>query len=307
MTPDFDTPRAILVAFATLVAVVLILTASTSSTAFGMYNDDWDGASRLEAQIDAVGADGRIVLDDAAYASVRPTDTVALVLSPDKGYSSAKRSQLRRFVQRGGTLVVAEDFGPQGNRLLAALGAEARFGESLVRDEQHYYRSPALPVTTNASNTAVSTQRTTITLNYGTVVEPNGATVAVATSEFAYLDTDRDGRLGSTEPLRSYPVVTVERVGRGRVVAVSDPSVFTNAMLERQGNRAFVRNLFRGHGTVLLDYSGAAHPPPLARAKIALDDSPALRVGLSMLTIGAVLVWFRFPTLRERFAAARRE
>ena len=51
---------------------------------------------------------------------------------------------------------------------------------------------------------------------------------------------------------------------------MSDPSIAINAMLEREGNRAFVRSLFGGHESVILDYSHATGFPPLALAVLLL-------------------------------------
>lgn len=46
-----------------------------------------------------------------------------MVLSPDKPYTDARTERLREFVRRGGTLVIAEDFGPNDNALLEGVGA----------------------------------------------------------------------------------------------------------------------------------------------------------------------------------------
>lgn len=291
-------PRLLLAGLVVAVVLAVAFAASTSTSAFSAYNTGWQGASGVQSQADAVGADSEVVVNTTAYASAEPNQTIAVVLSPTSGYGPTERERIWRFVRQGGTLVVADQYGRQGNELLTAVGASAQFAGPQLRDERDYYRSPALPVASNATETAVSTEETTLTLNYGTAIRPNNATVAVASSEFSYLD-EGDNQRYDGEELDSYPVVTTERVGQGRVVAVSDPSIFINSMLDRPGNRAFVRNLLRPHETVLLDYSHRERPPPLAAVGMVVRQTPALQAGIGLLGLLGVLGWFRAPALRR--------
>jgi hypothetical protein len=134
-------------------------------------------------------------------------------------------------------------------------------------------------------------------LNHGTAVEPNNATVVYNTSGYAYLDTDRNGRLGPNENITSAPVVTAERLGAGRVVVVSDSSVFIDAMVEEGRNRAFVAALLSGNERVLLDYSHAAGLPPLIVALLVVRDSAWLALAAGTAAVGILGVWSRRPDL----------
>lgn len=288
-----DWPRALLAALTFTLIVAILLAASTSTAAFGAYNPAWDGASDLRAQADAVGADSEIVLNTSTYGEVEESQTVALVLSPDRPYTPGEADRLRRFLRRGGTLVVAEDFGPHGNALLRDLGADARFDGVLVRDERHNYRTPAMPVARNVSDHPLSMDVNALTLNHGSTLEPGNATVVVRTSEFAYSDVNRNDQLDETETLASSPVVAVEPIGQGRVISVSDPSLFINAMLDRSGNRQFVRNVFGTGEQVLLDYSHAERLPPLALVVVVVRQTPVLQVLLGLLGLAIVGAWSR--------------
>lgn len=161
--------------------------------------------------------DHEVLLNVSVYDETAANGTVSVVLSPETDYSTRDRLRLRSFVQRGGTLVVAEDYGPRGNTLLETVGASARFNGSAVRDERYNYQSPAFPVAQNVTSHPLTTDVSQLTLNYGTVVEANNASVLVQTSEFAYLDRDGDGELDDNEPLQRRPVVTVEQVGQDRL------------------------------------------------------------------------------------------
>jgi hypothetical protein len=284
-------PRLLLYVLVVAVTVGVVVAASTSGAAFGAYNARWDGASELRETATAAGSEPTIVTNASHYDRVPAEGSVALVLSPDRPYDAADRERLGRFVENGGTLVVAEDVGRHGNPLLEAAGATARFDAALLRDERHNHRTSALPVARNVSEHALTTGVDRLTLNRGTVVEPGNATVLVRSSEFGFLDRNANGEIDGDESLASRPVATVERVGDGRVVAVSDPSLFINAMLERRDNRRFTRNLFGSGERVLLDYSHTADVPPLALALLVVRETAWLQAALGVAGLAAIALW----------------
>lgn len=300
---EVNYPRAVLAGLVVALVLGVGVAASTSGAAFGAYNPEWDGASDLRAIGTDTGADVEVVRNvgnDSAYGTADPNDTVAVVLSPDRPYTPAEADRIRSFVRRGGTLIVAEDVGPHGNDLLAATGATARVDGGLLRDERNNFRAPALPVATNVSEHNLTDGVESLTLNYGTAVEPGAATTLVGTSEFGYVDRNRNDELDESETLRSYPVAVVEPVGDGRVVTVGDPSLLINAMVERPGNRAFAANLLGAGDRVLLDYSHTADIPPLQLALLVLRETPLLQVLVGLLGVGAVGLWARGDTRRLR-------
>lgn len=304
-------PRALLAGYAVVVVVALLVASTTSAAAFGAYNPAWDGASDLRAVAEDADAEPSVLRNVSEYDDVPARDSVAVVLSPDQGYGERSAGRLRQFLAEGGTVVVAEDYGPHGNDLLATLGASARVDGRPLRDERNHYRSPALPVATNVTGAPAEVGVEQLTLNHGTAVEPNGSTVLVRSSGFAYLDSNGNEALDDDEELASYPVVTTEAVGAGQVVVVSDPSLLINAMLDRDGNRRFVRWLFAGQGHVLLDYSHAERLPPLMAARLTVQRSPALQVFVGLAAVLGVAAWARgldtalvVDRLRRRFRPA---
>lgn len=280
------------------ILVVLIIALSTSTAAFGVYNPGWDGASGLTDVATETDTDVEIVVNTTAYESADPPRTIAVVLSPEEPYSERDRARLAAFVADGGTLVVAEDVGPVGNTLLSAVGAETRFDHRPVRDERHYYRSPAFPVATEVADAPETEGVDQLTLNHGTTLradDSEATQVLVRTSSFAYLDENRNERLDDEESMVSRPVVVREEVGNGTVIAVSDPSIFINVMLDRPGNRQFAANLFGSASHALLDYSGHGDQPPLSAALVALRGSVLLQGLLVLGGVAAVLTWSRRP------------
>ena len=292
--PGLDYPRLLLAGLVLAVLLGVVVAGTTSSAAFGVYNPGWEGTSELRGVAEAAGVEPAVVTNTSRYATVDPDTTVAVVLSPDRAYTDRGAARVRAFVRAGGTLVVAEDFGSNGGPLLAAVGAETRFDGALLRDERSEWRSPAMPVATGVTNRSVTPYTEgvgSLTLNYGTALEPGpDATTLVRSSPFAYLDTNGDGTISPDESLGARPVVAVEPVGEGRVVAVSDPSLFLNAMLQRAGNRRFARNLLGSGERVLLDASGST-VPPLSAALLAVRSSPVLGFGLAAVVLSLVGAW----------------
>ncbi|WP_435065494.1 DUF4350 domain-containing protein [Halobaculum sp. EA56] len=311
-------PHALAVGLLLVVVAGVLYAGVTSAAAFGTTNPAWDGASELPAVAADAGTEATVVTNVSAYRTADPNGSLAVVLSPTDPYTADEADTVETFVRRGGTLLVAEDVEPNGNRLLDAIGASTRVDGRPLRDEQEYYRSPAFPVASDVAAHPLTTGVDQVTLNHGSAVVPapttNATTVAatnatpvVNSSEFSYLDADRDGELDNNETLRQRPVVTVEPLGGGRVIVVSDPSVFINAMLDRPGNRQLARTVFAAHERVLLDYSHAAGQPPLAALLRTLRQSSTLTAAVAFLALLAIGAWVRLPAVRPSRTLAGRD
>lgn len=286
-------PRLVLYVLIGLLAGVLIFAASTSTASFGAYNSQWDGTSEFRTLIDE-RPDSQIVFDTASYETANATDAVAIMLAPTESYSANESQRIQEFVERGGTVVIADDFGPHSNPLLASLGADARFNRLQLRDEREYYRGPSLPLAPNVTTTSYTQNVSQLTLNGATSIEPGNATPIVTSSELAYLDRNATGSLSAGDELGAYPVVAIEPINDGQVITISDPSIFINSMLTQPDNRVFATQLVDTHERVILDYSHAGPQPPLARALVALRASPLLQVGGGLATLAVwLLVWRR--------------
>ena len=332
--------QAILIAFGLVVVGALVVAASTSGTAFGAYTSTWEGGSELRT-ISADAVEETIVVTNASqYDDLDGNGTVAFVIAPEEHYDDRAAARLRAFVERGGTVVVAESKPTPTNDLLDQLDSRVRVDGDPLRDERNYYRSPALPVATGVSDHSLVADGDDLTLNHGTALivtdagataettnttnatgvtdssnatnatNPSNVTVLIESSEYAYLDRNRNERLDGDERMGAYPVVTSESIGSGELIVVSDPSVFINVMLERDGNRAFVEALVTDRDRVVIDTSHAENPPPLVMATLVLRGSTGLQIGLALLIVGVILAWERGSLAsakrHEKLATARR-
>jgi hypothetical protein len=298
-------PRVALVVFFVVLLVATAASATTSPAAYSAYNTDWDGTSALRlAATDASGAEPTVV-DTAAYGRADPTATVAFVVAPSAPYTEAELAAVRSFVEDGGTLVVAGDRHPEANRLLAGVGAAARIDGRPLRDERSFFRTAALPVVRDVREDDLTEGVFELTLNHPSAVDPNGARVLAATSGFAYVDAERNAVLDLEEELRSYPVVAAERVGEGRVVTVSDPSLFVNGMAGRSDNARFRDNLVTARAAVVLDFSHGATVPPFVVALGVVQRTPPFQALFVGGAAAAVALWTVAPGVVARVRPTR--
>ena len=290
----WSTPQLLLALLVVTAGVAMIVVGSTSTAAFSPYNSGWDGTSDLQ-ELAADNGAVEILTSTDRYESADPETTTAIVLAPQSSYDSTETGQLRSFVENGGTLVVADDSTPNGNQLLSAVGATARFDGAMLRDREHNFRQSSFPVTSNVSEHQTTQNVDQLTLNNGTIIEPREATPVVASSSFGYLDPTGTDELDDETAFRSYPVVTVEPVGEGTVIAVSDPSLFINAMLDQPDNEAFAANLV-GSEQTLIDSTHTAEQPPLVAGISWLQETPLAATVFGVVVVGLVAVVGRRST-----------
>lgn len=281
-------PRLVLYALILTLGVAIIVAASTSTAAFGGYNSNWDGTSEFRELADQ-HSESQIALETTAYVDSNASETTAIILAPNENYTANDSQRVRAFVQSGGVVVIADDFGREGNAVLATVGANARFNGTQLLDEREYYQAPSLPVATNVTGSRYTSGVERLTLNGATAINANGSTVLATSSRFGYLDRNGTGELSPGDELDTYPVVTIESVGDGRVIAVSDPSLFINTMLTQPDNKAFATALLETREQTLLDYSRAGEQPPLAIGLLALQSSVLVQIGL--VGIGVGFLW----------------
>lgn len=299
---DFDSidwPRVFLVILLLVTAAGLVVAASTSGTAFDPYNPAWDGSSGLQDLIDDdPTVERELVRNTDEYGTTDPASTTAFVVAPAEPYDEGAMADLSDFLDAGGTIVVFENFAAGdadlevgGNALLRALDAEARIDGRYVRDEEYHDRGPLMPLATGIENHTTTEGVDELALNYGSVIDSRNATVLVRTSPYAYLVEDPSDDPDDDEiELDAYPVATTESVGEGTVVVVADPSITTNAMLERSDNAAFLTALYGDDDHVLIDVSHGGDVPPLVAALLIVRGSPALQGLVGVLGIGLIAI-----------------
>ena len=214
---------------AAALAIALLVPASAAAqdeeeTPDGDYetgSSAWNGLSTLEALAHGMG------LEVTQEATIEWDDLergdVLMLLYPTSRIDPA---HLAAFLHNGGRVVVADDFG-KGEEALAGLGILRGTGVG-VRAEQFYdghsYAPVARPL---VPDHPLAVGVAALTANHPSVW--NAARGAESVFGFEGGDS----------------LVAAIQVGEGRLVALADPSVLINRMLEFDGNLAFAINLIR--------------------------------------------------------------
>ena len=272
-------PRLLLVALVSMFCIILFVVVSSSTAGFSAYNPDWDGTSEFR-QLAAEHGEITVATNGSQYKQQEPATTVAFISAPETNYSSRDIANIQQFVSDGGILIVADNYGAHGNVLLDSLGAHARFDRRVLKDDRNTFRSPTTPIVSDVGTHEYVSEVDALTLNYGTAIVPNGATPIANSSDFSYLVENENATAETADDLQQYPVVTVEPIGEGQVVAIGDPSLFINTMLDEPDNRAFATTLVSHRAHTLIDRSHTGAVPPLIQVLLLIRSSPLVATGL---------------------------
>jgi hypothetical protein len=157
---------------------------------------------------------------------------VLLMIRPSRAVAEEERGALTRWVRGGGVLVLADDAVGVGAPGIRPGPPSLAFG---LQGRPTGAPSSLRPAAPSAYVTGVETIAPTGSVRFRRR-EPEG---------WAPLFADAGGE-----------VVAVRRLGRGVVVAVSDPGIWSNANLEKAGHARLLLNIVQAHAgrrTVLVD------------------------------------------------------
>ncbi len=259
-----------------LVALLLLIVFVPSTDDFSPDNPLWNGLARFCQEFNA-----SIIL--AGSLGGLPPRAVLLVVGPSANLSIADALELRRFVEGGGVLVVADDFG-SGNQILEGLGVSTRISGKLLADGVFMYKSPFLPRALARINGSVFE----LYLNYASTLEPDGRGFCLAySSPFSYLDLDFNGVRDEGEPYGPFCVAYMEPLGSGRLVVLSDASIFINSMISLGGNSAMVKSLVGSRKVYVL--AGLWSTGVYAQARSLLLEALGLVYGSSLRYVSVPL------------------
>ncbi|MFI5306754.1 MAG: DUF4350 domain-containing protein [Polyangiales bacterium] len=271
--------------------------ARADASDYGPDNRGWNGASELLAIAQQTGIEVR-AQERIDLASLRPTDGL-LVLYPRH---APPRVDLSAFMVEGGRLAIADDFGA-GASLLAAFGV-SRSAPHAVPAERRLRGNPNLLIAKPRIHHPLSENVLAVVTNHPQVLHHPELEAVFS------LDDQRGA------------VVLTGAVGKGRLVALGDPSMLINNMLELRGNRELARNLVRylSQGGRLFiatpeteltgRYPSVAAADPLAAVRaglrrIAQARLPPSAVRASTLIVAALLLLAASSALPRRSSYER--
>jgi hypothetical protein len=189
-------------------------------------------------------------------------------------FSTLEAGEVKEFLENGGTLFIADDFGT-ANSLLEKLGVETRFSIRPLKDI-FYSKRAEFPVVVRIEDPELAAGVEKITLNVPSVI--TGGEGEVFSSKVSIVG-------GS---MKSYPILAELKYGKGRIVMLSDPSILINDMFGE--NRRFIVNLVRSLGnTFFFDETHHSDFNPYSVATIylhrELDREKAFQVFVAVAAL----------------------
>ena len=265
-----------------LIAPIAVPVIKTSAD-FSMFNTDWSGCSEFAKVL----ADrGKLVPILYPYNSIDlKEESILIVVGPDISFSSLEIEEVRRFLNTGGTLFLADDFGT-ANSLITGLGIKGKFYDKPLGDI-FYDKSADFPVVARIEDPELSYGVEKLVLNIPSVI--TGLEGEVFSSKVSVIGGNR----------KSYPIMAETRYGAGRVILLSDPDIVINDMMTE--NRDFIENLVTYLGSDSFYFDDAHHPDfnPYSVATIyiqrELDPGKAFMV---FAFVAALLVFIETGLLR---------
>ncbi len=290
---------------ALLISVPLL---NTTKEDFSTYNAAWNGASDAKALASRDGYTTRSVFALSEIGS--SGGGVLFMLNPNSsvGFSGGDASTLQSFVQNGGVLVLANDFG-NGNAVLSGLGVSgARFNGSLLEDNVSKGVDAAHPLVTDVSASGLTAGVHELYFNYGTALDTSGGNVTVLarSAPTSYLSTSAGGNATVNTTTGARPVLATLDYGKGRIVLLSDPSVFINDMLGQADNQQLLTSMLAnltGGGKpvpIMFDESHRASAPVWSLLYDRINANDTVKYTVVVLSIAAFVIGINASALVRR-------
>ena len=198
-----------------LLTLLVAVSAHAEARDYRLDSSGWNGLSKLGDEAEAAGCKVAAA-DELDWSRLGPRDVVFMIYPQ----SPVEPGPMADYLERGGRLLLADDFG-SAEEAFAALELRripARL-EGVPRQAEH----AELPIAHARLLTVLGRSTPELVANHPAAF----ATQLPATYAFS----------------PGQALVVEGQVGKGRFVALADPSVLINNMLELEGNRLFVRTL----------------------------------------------------------------
>ncbi len=241
----------------------------TTSADFSVYNPGWNGCSDLAVRSYESGTfTPNLRLDDGQSIDVEqkeitsydipPRRSAFIFLGPDKEFSGSDADHLHTFMQEGGTVLLADDFGTGGS-LLNKFNTTSRFLGKPILDLS-FEKKPQFGVAYEINDHQMTKNVSFVLTNKPTGISPGrNATVLMKTSSASWMDSNENEVHDEGEVQKEFPLLTIEDYGAGQLILLSDPSIMINSMRERLDNDILVGNMMdfvtEGRDNVVFDES----------------------------------------------------
>lgn len=249
-------------------------------------NPYWNG---LETFFNVINATAL----DAAVSRVLPERSVLFIIGPYHEFTEARLEAIVFYVADGGTLVLMDETGAI-NPILSRLGLGIRVNGCFMLDAVFYYRSWKMPkaFAVKGGGPALGVEALAMNLPSILNIEGSKAKALALSSSFSFLDMDGDGRPSFHEPSGPFVLAADASYGKGRVIVISDSSLFLNSIIGREDNLLLLKNLV-GARAAFVDTGVWPTSPQLAYRNAVIGtyrilSTPEVRYSLVLVTVMAI-------------------
>jgi len=230
-----------------------------------------------------------------------------LILIPYLNFAPEELEELNKFVTRGGTLILADDYG-YGNQILKYLGLKARFSGQPLLDPLSNYKNRWFPRISHIIPSPITSNTESLVLNHATgLTEVETSDALALSSVFSFLDLNGDQTWEEGEPTGPLPVISRHNLGNGQIILIADPSIFINSMETMESNYILIQNIAAITTSNLLFDQSHLPPSNLHQTKNLLTYlrgslvTPLGTLGLVILalTITLMPLWHKKKPERE--------
>ena len=282
----------------TIATVIILLTVAwfcPTNDDFCYNNPSWNGIRDMSAYHPAAP------LPSLSDLPASPQG-VTLILIPCISLSPDELGQISIFVSKGGTLILADDYG-YGNQTLEYLGLKARFSGQPLLDPLSNYKNEWFPLISHFKPNPLTLDTERLVLNHATcLTDVEADNILARSSSFSFLDLNDNQIPDDDELTGPLPVISHHNLDSGQVILVADPSLFINSMQAVESNYTFIQNVAAINTTELLIDQSHLLPSKLHQTKNLLEH---LHGGLvtpagSLTLVIAALTITLMPLWRER-------
>ena len=274
-------------------AFLFIVHMSGNNLEFSRSNGGWNGTSSFFYDLDRHRT---IDITDPAQLSGFSVNTTLLIIAPDRSPTPEELESYAAFLRDGNTLVLADDFGA-GNSILAGLKSRITIIPANLSSLDRMYNEPYSVIVYPANEEGPFPLPPKSTLNHPAYLE--GGTPLMLTSVMSWSDGNGDRRFTMGEEMGTFPVMSMDTSGPGRIVVLSDPSIFINSMYsqpENENNRVLIYSLVNYGDMLLIDQmtSRTAGETGLGGVLFAIRNSIFIEVFIIIiLVLATAWVWNR--------------
>ncbi|NJE06975.1 DUF4350 domain-containing protein [Thermococcus sp. M39] len=228
-----------------------------SSADYSMFNSDWNGCSKFVQRIYERGGEIRPLGSvPTTYEGLSPIflpyntiglsnkSGVLLIIGPNVTFSDYEIAEIKKFLENGNTVFIADDFGT-GNEILTRLNIPVRISKYPLND-LFYERSDKLIVVTRIEDPILGDGVNKLVLNVpSALIIKEGEIYASRVAMINY----HQGM---------YPILAEFKYSNGRIIVLSDPDILINEMYD--DNSKFIDNLLDYIGGEIFYFDEAHHP-----------------------------------------------